>query len=79
MKRTPLDERFRVAVRTTWYENVAAIQADLDRYLSFYKLERSHQGDRLQGRTGASAPRGAREGRAALAHPEPGGSEGEEP
>ncbi|HEX5702414.1 MAG TPA: IS481 family transposase, partial [Pyrinomonadaceae bacterium] len=59
MNRTLLDECFRVAGRTTWYENVAEIQADLDRYLSFYNLQRSHQGYRLQGRTPAQALREA--------------------
>ncbi|HEX5761479.1 MAG TPA: IS481 family transposase, partial [Thermoanaerobaculia bacterium] len=39
--------------------NVAEIQADLDRYLSFYNLQRSHQGYRLQGRTPAQALREA--------------------
>ncbi len=55
MNRTLLDECFRVAGRTTWYEDVAQIQADLDRFLDYYNLQRSHQGYRLQGRTPAQA------------------------
>lgn len=55
MNRTLLDECFRVAGRTTWYENTDQIQADLDRFLEYYNLERSHQGYRLNGRTPANA------------------------
>ncbi len=55
MNRTLLDECFRVAGRTTWYEDTAQIQADLDRFLEYYNLERSHQGYRLNGRTPANA------------------------
>jgi transposase InsO family protein len=59
MNRTLLDECFRVAGRTTWYTEVAEIQRDLDRFLVFYNLERSHQGYRLKGRTPAQAMREA--------------------
>jgi transposase InsO family protein len=59
MNRTLLDECFRVAGRTTWYENIEQIQTDLDRFMEYYNLERSHQGDRLQGRTPAQALREA--------------------
>ena len=59
MNRTLLDECFRVAGRSTWYENVDEIQRDLDRFLEYYNLERSHQGYRLQGRTPAQALRDA--------------------
>ena len=59
MNRTLLDECFRVAGRATWYEEIAEIQADLDRFLAYYNLERSHQGYRLQGRTPAQALRDA--------------------
>ena len=34
MNRTLLDECFRVAGRTTWYERIDEIQADLDRFLA---------------------------------------------
>src|SRR5215510_3444297 len=55
MNRTLLDECFRVAGRTTWYLEPAEIQRDLDRFLEYYNLERSHQGYRLGGRTPAQA------------------------
>jgi len=59
MNRTLLDECFRVAGRTTWYVEVAEIQRDLDRFLKYYNLQRSHQGYRLNGRTPAQALREA--------------------
>lgn len=59
MNRTMLDECFRVAGRTTWYENIEQIQADLDKFIEYYNLERSHQGYRLQGRTPVQALREA--------------------
>ena len=55
MNRTLLDECFRVGGRSTWYESVEQLQADLDRYLERYNLRRSHQGYRLAGRTPAQA------------------------
>jgi transposase InsO family protein len=59
MNRTLLDECFRVSGRTTWYLEVDEIQRDLDRFLAYYNLERSHQGYRLKGRTPAQALREA--------------------
>jgi transposase InsO family protein len=59
MNRTLLEECFRVAGRTTWYERIDEIQADLDRFLDYYNLERSHQGYRLRGKTPAQALREA--------------------
>jgi transposase InsO family protein len=59
MNRTLLDECFRVSGRTTWYIEVEEIQRDLDRFLEYYNLERSHQGYRLLGRTPAQALREA--------------------
>lgn len=59
MNRTLLDECFRVQGRTNWYLEPAEIQRDLDRFLAFYNLERSHQGYRLKGRTPAQALREA--------------------
>jgi len=59
MNRTLLDEDFRVAGRTTWYTHVAEIQRDLDVFLDYYNLRRSHQGYRLNGRTPAQALREA--------------------
>ena len=55
MNRTLLDECFRVVGRQTWYVNIEEIQRDLDRFLRYYNLERSHQGYRLQGRTPVQA------------------------
>jgi transposase InsO family protein len=55
MNRTLLDECFRVGGRSTWYESVEQLQADLDHYLERYNLRRSHQGYRLAGRTPAQA------------------------
>ena len=57
MNRTLLDECFRVAGRQTWYITQAEIQRDLDTFLRYYNLERSHQGYRLRGRTPARALR----------------------
>jgi transposase InsO family protein len=59
MNRTLLDECFRVAGRTTWYVEIEEIQRDLDRFLEYYNLHRSHQGYRLGGRTPAQALREA--------------------
>jgi transposase InsO family protein len=59
MNRTLLDECFRVAGRTTWSLEPAEIQRDLDRFLAYYNLDRTHQGYRLRGRTPAQALREA--------------------
>jgi Integrase core domain len=59
MKRTLLDECFRVAGRTTWCLEPVEIHRDLDRFLEYYNLERSHQGYRLGGRTPAQTLREA--------------------
>lgn len=59
MNRTLLDECFRIAGRTTWYTDIAAIQRDLDVFMEKYNLKRSHQGYRLKGRTPAQALREA--------------------
>lgn len=48
--RTVLDEFFRVAFRTTFYEGVDALQADLDAWLAHYNTERPHLGYRNHGR-----------------------------
>jgi transposase InsO family protein len=55
MNRTLLDECFRVAGRKTWYEDTDQLQADLERFLDYYNLRRSHQGYRLNGRTPVAA------------------------
>jgi transposase InsO family protein len=51
LHRTLLDEHFRVAGRTTWYESVEQMQGDLDCYLKHYNHERPHQGRMMEGRT----------------------------
>lgn len=48
--RTVLDEFFRVKLRTTFYESVEALQADLDEWLRFYNQERPHLGYRNLGK-----------------------------
>lgn len=48
---------FRVASRQTWYVEPGEIQRDLERFLTYYNLERTHQGYRLKGRTPAQALR----------------------
>ena len=55
MNRTLLDECFRVQGRQTWYIGLDEIQRDLDRFLRYYNLERSHQGYRLKGKTPVQA------------------------
>jgi hypothetical protein len=49
MNRTLLNECFRIAGRTTWYERIKEIQGDLDRFLAHYNLDRSHQGTASKG------------------------------
>jgi hypothetical protein len=41
----------KVSFRRTFYEGVAQLQADLDRYMEFYDRERAHLGYRTLGRT----------------------------
>lgn len=48
--RTVLDEFFRVAFRTTFYESVEQLQTDLDAWLVHYNTARPHQGYRNLGR-----------------------------
>jgi len=48
--RTVLDEFFRTAFRTKFYESVEALQLDLDAWLVHYNTERPHQGYRNLGR-----------------------------
>jgi transposase InsO family protein len=51
LHRTLLDEHFRIAGRTKWYESVEEMQKDLDAYLANYNEKRPHQGRLMQGRT----------------------------
>jgi transposase InsO family protein len=48
--RTVLDEFFRIAFRTKYYETVEALQDDLDAWLVYYNTERPHQGYRNRGK-----------------------------
>jgi transposase InsO family protein len=48
--RTVLDEFFRTSFRTTFYESIEALQADLDVWLRHYNAERPHLGYRNHGR-----------------------------
>lgn len=61
MNRTLLDECFRVQGRQTWYVGPEEIQRDLDSFMRYYNLERTHQGYRLKGRTPVQALREALE------------------
>ena len=55
LHRTLLDEHFRIAGRTTWYESVEQMQGDLDCYLHHYNHERPHQGRMMEGKTPVQA------------------------
>ena len=48
--RIVLDEFFRIAFRTKFYEAVEALQANMDEWLVYCNTERSHQGYRNMGR-----------------------------
>lgn len=49
--RTVLDEHFRIAGRSKWYESVQQMQDDLDHYLKHYNEKRPHQGRMMNGKT----------------------------
>jgi transposase InsO family protein len=51
LHRTFLDEHFRIAGRTKFYESVQEMQNDFDKYLEHYNTERAHQGRNMNGRT----------------------------
>ena len=51
LRRTLLDEHFRIMGRSKWYESVDEMQKDLHTYLKHYNNERSHQGRNMNGRT----------------------------
>lgn len=51
LHRTLLDEHFRVAGRSKWYESLGPMQVDVDAYLKAYNHERPHQGRNMKGRT----------------------------
>ncbi len=48
--RTVLDEFFRVALRSNFYENIKKLQQDLDKWLDHYNNERPHLGYRNRGK-----------------------------
>lgn len=48
--RTILDELFRLAFRTPWYESVEVVTVERDRWLAAYTTERPHLGSRNHGR-----------------------------
>jgi transposase InsO family protein len=48
--RTVLDEFFRIAFRTKFYDSVDTLQADLDAWFIEYNTQRPHQGYRNRGR-----------------------------
>jgi len=48
--RTILDEFFRIAFRTKFYESIEELQADLDKWLNHYNTERPHLGYRNLGK-----------------------------
>ena len=47
---TVLDEFLRPKMITTYYESVENLQKDLNVWLKYYNLERTHQGYRSQGK-----------------------------
>ena len=49
--RTLLDEHLGVKGRTTWYQSVDEMQADLDAYIETYNRSRPHRGRGMEGRT----------------------------
>ncbi len=51
LHRTLLDEHFRIAGRTKWYDSVDEMQKDLEAYLKQYNQKRPHQGRNMKGRT----------------------------
>jgi len=51
LHKTLLEEHFRIAGRSRWYEDVSEMQEDLEAFLKIYNHERTHQGRNMQGRT----------------------------
>lgn len=51
LQRTLLDEHFRIAGRTIWYESVEQTRGDLEKYLHHYDHQRPHRGRMMEGRT----------------------------
>lgn len=51
LHRTLLDEHFRIAGRSKWYESLEEMDQDLFAFLHRYNNERTHQGRNMEGRT----------------------------
>lgn len=51
LKKTLLDEFYRIAFRRKIYASLAELQADLDAFLRYYNTERPHQGRWCYGKT----------------------------
>ena len=49
--RTILDEFYRITFRKNLYESIEQLQEDLDDWIKYYNMERTHQGKRCKGRT----------------------------
>ena len=49
--KTILDEFYKTAFRKRIFDNLDNLQTDLDSWIEFYNLKRTHQGKRCQGRT----------------------------
>ena len=49
--RTILDEFYRITFRKNLYESIEQLQEDLDNWLNYYNLERTHQGKNCNGKT----------------------------
>ncbi len=70
LHRTLLDEHFRIAGRTKWYESIEEMQKDLEVYLKTYNEKRPHQGRLMNGRTSAEMfKRGLPKARKAVEEP----------
>ena len=49
--RTILDEFYRITFRKNLYETIEQLQEDLDNWINYYNLERTHQGKNCNGKT----------------------------
>jgi len=59
LQKTILHEHWRIAFRRQYFTGRRTLQRSLDRFLQFYNYERTHRGYRLNGRTPATAFKGA--------------------
>jgi len=51
LHRTFLEEHFRIAGRTKFFESIEQMQNEFDKYLEHYNTKRTHQGRNMNGRT----------------------------